>query len=222
MIGGPEERADVAAVSAMMKTPVIDLAGATTVGLLPALLSKASLLVTNDSGPMHIAAAVGTPVVALFGPTSAVRTGPYGAGHDVLDGEGSLQPLFQPNVPPHLASGLPDYYHSRSGIICRQEPCTPTGGKTFVNIFISESSTAVGGQELAVLLHAEGLVKRGHDLRLILEPGSPDRARWRTRRSWPSRHAVDAPFAVSVSDSRVLQLDASCRTACDSPGQQFP
>lgn len=42
-----------------------------------------------------------------------------------------------------------------------------------MKIFISESSTAVGGQELAVLLHAEGLLKRGHDLRLILEPGSP-------------------------------------------------
>jgi glycosyltransferase involved in cell wall biosynthesis len=42
-----------------------------------------------------------------------------------------------------------------------------------VKIFIAESSTAVGGQELAVILHAEGLVKRGHDLRLILEPASP-------------------------------------------------
>jgi glycosyltransferase involved in cell wall biosynthesis len=42
-----------------------------------------------------------------------------------------------------------------------------------VNIFIAESSTAVGGQELAVILHAEGLLKRGHDLRLILEAGSP-------------------------------------------------
>jgi ADP-heptose:LPS heptosyltransferase len=84
MIGGPDERADVAAVSGMMKTPAIDLAGATTVGLLPALLSKAALLITNDSGPMHVAAAVGTPVVALFGPTSVVRTGPYGAGHRVL------------------------------------------------------------------------------------------------------------------------------------------
>jgi glycosyltransferase involved in cell wall biosynthesis len=42
-----------------------------------------------------------------------------------------------------------------------------------VNIFIAESSTAVGGQELAVILHAEGLLKRGHDLRLILEPESP-------------------------------------------------
>ena len=94
MIGGPEERADVAEVSAMMKTPVADLAGATTVGLLPALLSKAALLITNDSGPMHIAAAVRTPVVALFGPTSAVRTGPYGVGHQVLTGKVPCSPCF--------------------------------------------------------------------------------------------------------------------------------
>ena len=94
MIGGPEERADVAAVSAMMKTSVVDLAGATTVGLLPALLSKASLLVTNDSGPMHIAAAAGTPVVALFGPTSAALTGPYGVGHRTLTGNVPCSPCF--------------------------------------------------------------------------------------------------------------------------------
>jgi len=94
MIGGPEERADAAAVNGMMKTPAIDLAGATTVGILPALLSRASLLITNDSGPMHVAAAVGTPVVALFGPTSAVRTGPYGAGHEVLTGKVPCRPCF--------------------------------------------------------------------------------------------------------------------------------
>lgn len=94
LIGGPDERADVAAVRGKMKTPAIDLTGATTVGLLPALLSKASLLITNDSGPMHIAAAVGTPVVALFGPTSAVLTGPYGVGHQVLTGNVSCRPCF--------------------------------------------------------------------------------------------------------------------------------
>jgi ADP-heptose:LPS heptosyltransferase len=94
MIGGPDERAEVAAVSGMMKTSAIDLAGATTVGLLPALLSKASLMITNDSGPMHVAAAVGTPVVALFGPTSAIRTGPYGVGHDVLTGKIPCSPCF--------------------------------------------------------------------------------------------------------------------------------
>ena len=94
MIGGPDERADVSAVREKMQTPAIDLAGATTVGLLPALLSKASLLITNDSGPMHIAAAVGTPVVALFGPTSEVRTGPYGAGHAVLTEPVPCRPCF--------------------------------------------------------------------------------------------------------------------------------
>ena len=94
MIGGPDERAEVAAVIGMMKTAAIDLAGATTVGLLPALLSKASLMITNDSGPMHVAAAVGTPVVALFGPTSAIRTGPYGVGHDVLTGKVPCSPCF--------------------------------------------------------------------------------------------------------------------------------
>jgi heptosyltransferase I len=94
MIGGPDERTDVAAVSKMMKTSAIDLAGATTVGLLPALLSRASLLITNDSGPMHIAAAVGTPVVALFGPTSAARTGPYGVGQNVLTGKVPCSPCF--------------------------------------------------------------------------------------------------------------------------------
>ena len=94
MIGGPDERADVAAVNGMMKTPAIDLAGTTTVGLLPALLSRASLLITNDSGPMHVAAAVSTPVVALFGPTSAVRTGPCGVGHRVLATEISCRPCL--------------------------------------------------------------------------------------------------------------------------------
>ena len=94
MIGGPDERAEVAEVNRMMKTPAIDLAGATSVGLLPALLSRASLLITNDSGPMHVAAAVGTAIVALFGPTSAVRTGPYGAGHAVLSGNVPCSPCF--------------------------------------------------------------------------------------------------------------------------------
>lgn len=94
MIGSSAERADVAAVSGRMKTSAIDLTGATIVGLLPALLSRASLLITNDSGPMHIAAAVGTPVVALFGPTSEVRTGPYGIGHSVLTGNVSCRPCF--------------------------------------------------------------------------------------------------------------------------------
>ncbi len=78
----------------MMKTDPVDLVGVTGVGLLPALLEFACLLVTNDSGTLHVAAAVGTPVVALFGPTSPVRTGPYGKGHRVVTHDVPCRPCF--------------------------------------------------------------------------------------------------------------------------------
>ncbi|MCS6263038.1 MAG: lipopolysaccharide heptosyltransferase II [Nitrospira sp.] len=95
LIGGPAERPESLAVTALMRTKAIDLTGQTPVGLLPGLLRRASVLVTNDSGPMHIAAAVGTPVVALFGPTDPVRTGPYGMGHVVLSHAVECRPCFR-------------------------------------------------------------------------------------------------------------------------------
>jgi heptosyltransferase-1 len=55
---------------------------------LVAFLRRASVLVAADTGPLHLAAALGTPCVGLYGPTSAVRNGPYGAGHRCLQGVG--------------------------------------------------------------------------------------------------------------------------------------
>ena len=94
VIGGPDEREASARVRSLTACPIVDLAGETPIGLLPALLSKACVLITNDSGPMHVAAAVGRPVVSIFGPTSAVRTGPYGAGHTVLTHDLPCRPCF--------------------------------------------------------------------------------------------------------------------------------
>jgi lipopolysaccharide heptosyltransferase II len=94
LIGGPDDRAATQAVLREMHTTPVDLTGQTTPELLPALLASASLLLTNDSGPMHIAAAMGTPVVALFGPTSPLRTGPYGAEHRVLRSGVPCSPCF--------------------------------------------------------------------------------------------------------------------------------
>jgi ADP-heptose:LPS heptosyltransferase len=48
------------------------------------IIRAAALMVTNDTGPMHVAAALGKPVVALFGPTEPRRTGPYGQVERVL------------------------------------------------------------------------------------------------------------------------------------------
>jgi heptosyltransferase-2 len=62
----------------------IDLTGRTGLLQLAALLERCALLVTNDTGTMHVASAVGTPVVALFGSTPPLTTGPWGEGHAVL------------------------------------------------------------------------------------------------------------------------------------------
>jgi lipopolysaccharide heptosyltransferase II len=62
----------------------LNLAGRTTPSQLAAVLAKCDLLIGIDSGPMHVAAAMGRPVVALFGPTDPGRTGPQGEGHEVI------------------------------------------------------------------------------------------------------------------------------------------
>jgi lipopolysaccharide heptosyltransferase I len=84
LVGGSAEVDVTNEVRRQMKHDALNLGGATTLRQLAALLRRANLLVTNDSGPMHLAAALGTPVVALFGPTDPRRVGPYGAGHLVL------------------------------------------------------------------------------------------------------------------------------------------
>lgn len=58
-------------------TGAINLAGRTNLRELVALLERADIVIANDSGPMHIAAALGRPLVTVFGPTNPVRTGPY-------------------------------------------------------------------------------------------------------------------------------------------------
>ena len=78
-------------VAHAMHRPAIDFAGRLGVGELAALLHRCRLLVSNDSGPVHVAAAVGTPVVDIFGRNqrglSPLRWGPVGEGHVVLHKE---------------------------------------------------------------------------------------------------------------------------------------
>ena len=63
---------------------VFNLAGKTSITELAEVLRKSRGIIANDSGPMHIAAAVGVPVFGLFGPTNPERTGPYGNNHLIL------------------------------------------------------------------------------------------------------------------------------------------
>ena len=73
----------------------INLIGATTLMQLGALIERCNLYLTCDSGPMHIAAAVGTLTVTLFGPTSPRRHGPYGENHEVIEKPVECRPCYK-------------------------------------------------------------------------------------------------------------------------------
>lgn len=69
IVGGEKDMGVATEVAGIAGDGVVNLAGRTSLLELAGVLKKASLLVTNDSGPMHVSAAVSTPVVVLFGPT---------------------------------------------------------------------------------------------------------------------------------------------------------
>ncbi|HUF48552.1 MAG TPA: lipopolysaccharide heptosyltransferase II [Vicinamibacterales bacterium] len=95
IVGAPHDRSAARAIESWLRAEapaawpaVIDLVGRTSVGVLAGVAARADVFVSNDSGAMHVAAALGRPVVALFGPTDERATGPLGA-HDVL-----TEPVF--------------------------------------------------------------------------------------------------------------------------------
>ena len=75
--GGPAERDIADEIAASAKTKCLNLAGRTSVRELMALIKRCDFFITNDSGPMHIAAAFGVPLVAIFGPTDHTTTSPF-------------------------------------------------------------------------------------------------------------------------------------------------
>ncbi|MDD4012615.1 MAG: glycosyltransferase family 9 protein [Candidatus Omnitrophica bacterium] len=76
IVGTDSDRSVVDEVKGQMTTSFIDLCGRTTIGALAELMRRSDLVVTNDSAPLHVASAVNTPTVAIFGPTDERRYGP--------------------------------------------------------------------------------------------------------------------------------------------------
>ncbi len=105
LIGSPEERPLSQTVQQQVTVPVIDAVGHTTVAQLPALIARCDVVVSADSGPMHVAAAADTPVVALIGPTFPHLTGPYGDNNIVL--------WSQPECACRNKAGCSDYHCMR-------------------------------------------------------------------------------------------------------------
>jgi len=83
LFAGPNERKLQAQVADMMETPPI-LVKTDNLREVTALIAACDVYIGNDTGPMHIAAAVRTPVIALFGSTNHIRSGPFGEMHTVV------------------------------------------------------------------------------------------------------------------------------------------
>jgi lipopolysaccharide heptosyltransferase II len=84
VVGSADERVRASAIAAGAGANVYNLTGKTSIGMLAAVLKTCALFIGVDSAGMHIAAAVGTPTVSIFGPSSAASWAPRGPGHLVV------------------------------------------------------------------------------------------------------------------------------------------
>ena len=95
VFGGPNEIELVANVCDLMQEQVYQFAGTLSIRELAAYIEKCNLFLTNDTGPMHIASAVGTPTVALFGPGNHIRFQPLGEKHTTIRHDVPCNPCKQ-------------------------------------------------------------------------------------------------------------------------------
>ena len=104
ILGGPGEESIASSIRGAMKHPATNLAGKLSLDGLAYMLSRLDLLITNDSGPMHIGAAVKTPIVALFGPEDPVYTRPYTSPHKyrIVQGRVPCRPCTRKKCEPPL------------------------------------------------------------------------------------------------------------------------
>ncbi len=95
--GSRDDRDAVESILGQMQSRqgTVNLAGETGLKELAALFSRADLVLSTDTGPMHLAAAVNAPLIALFGPTAPWRTGPYGNHHLILRKSLPCSPCFK-------------------------------------------------------------------------------------------------------------------------------
>jgi heptosyltransferase-2 len=99
LFGTAAEAGVSTAISSEMRRPPIDLTGKTAIADLPALLSQCHLFIGNDSGAMHVAAAVGLPIVAVFGPTDPLGTAPVTPRCSIVQEKPYCSPCFLRRCP---------------------------------------------------------------------------------------------------------------------------
>ncbi len=99
LLGGREDQKLAQEAEALMAGEVLNLAGRTSLAQAVVVIDRAVLAIGPDTGLMHIAAAVGTPVVSLWGATSPVRAAPAGFDHLVVQGQAHCAPCYLKRCP---------------------------------------------------------------------------------------------------------------------------
>ena len=108
IIGGPDERERAEELVGLAGEGVFNLAGQTSIALLPALLKKCCLFIGVDSAGLHIAAAVGTPTIGLYGPSGFATWAPRGERHTVVHKDFSCVPCRRKGCEDSLKSRCMD------------------------------------------------------------------------------------------------------------------
>jgi lipopolysaccharide heptosyltransferase II len=98
LFGGPDDE-EVGLILNGMMGDCQNLVGRTTMAQLMSQLKECRLLLTNDTGTMHLAAFLGVPTVAIFGSTDPVKTGPSGGGHSIMRHHVECSPCFLRECP---------------------------------------------------------------------------------------------------------------------------
>jgi ADP-heptose:LPS heptosyltransferase len=108
----------------MSDAPVLNLAGRTNLKQLAAVLERADVMLTNDSGPMHLAAGLGTPIVGIFTCTSPLLSGPAGAEHEFVTTRLSCAASYRKRCP----------YRGKKHMACFEEISTDRVWQAFVRL----------------------------------------------------------------------------------------
>lgn len=99
IFGGPSDRELGQTIAGRMAAPSLDLSGRTSLGEAMALIDRCHAFVTNDSGLMHVAAALGTPLVAIFGSTNSTTTSPFSDSSRIVRVPIECSPCMKPVCP---------------------------------------------------------------------------------------------------------------------------
>ena len=99
IFGGPKDTNLGQTISRRMQHPPVDLSGKTSLGEAMALIERCDLFITNDSGLMHVAAALDVPLLAVFGSTNPVTTGPLSQHSRIVQAPLACSPCLRPECP---------------------------------------------------------------------------------------------------------------------------